>query len=300
MSTDTSVIEALTREPVTWQVEQADLIRYSAVSRDFNAIHYDEAAAQAAGFPRPIAHGMLNLGLVLSRVADACGIAAVRASYTRFRAPAPVGARLTLRFTVDGEHGPATGLHATVENDDAQPVLTSHVEIGSPTPGVPEASAAAEPVGELVAERSFVVEQGPATRFAGALGARAEEFHRKDTAEAAGHPSIPVVPTFGFALPSWGFFPELPGNEHAEMPDALRDCQTWSRTDRAVIHAGQEFHHDRPVYVGETLRARSFVTDRSAKSRGERVLRFTTVVTHFTDDSGAPVLRSGMALVVAE
>lgn len=297
MSSDEGAIARLTGDPVTWQVAQADLIHYSGVSRDFNDIHYDDSAARAAGFPRPIAHGMLNVGLLLTRVADMLGVDAVRASETRFRAPAPVGSQLTLCFeTQDDSDG--TTLTATVTDDAAKTVLTSRVETGAQAADSPR--AAPDPAGELVAERTLVVEQGPATRFAGALGATSPVFHRRDAAEAAGHPSIPVVPTFGFALPGWGFFPELPGNEHADMPDAVRDCQAWAKTDRAVIHASQGFRHSRPMYVGETLTARSFVTDRSAKHRGDRVLKFTSIATHFADVRAAHVLTSAMTLVVTE
>jgi acyl dehydratase len=300
MPSDEAALARLTGDPVTWQVAQADLIRYSGVSRDFNDIHYDDSAATAAGFPRPIAHGMLNVGLLLTRVADRLGVDAVRASETRFRAPAPVGSQLTLSFETEDLDSDVTTLIATITDDAAKTVLTSRVETGAPAADSPNATQAPEPAGELVAERTLVVEQGPATRFAGALGATSPVFHRKDAAEAAGHPSIPVVPTFGFALPGWGFFPELPGNEHADMPDAVRDCQAWAKTNGAVIHASQGFRHSRAMYVGETLTARSFVTDRSIKQRGDRVLNFTSIATQFTDFRTAHVLTSAMTLVVTE
>lgn len=300
MPSDEAGLARMTSDPVTWQVAQADLIRYSAASRDFNDIHYDDSAAKAAGFPRPIAHGMLNVGLLLTRVADVLGVDRVRASETRFRAPAPVGSRLTLSFEEEEPDGDGTALTATVTDEAGQAVLTSRVETGPPAAAPSPTTPASEPAGELVAERILVVEQGPATRFAATLGATSPVFHRKDAAEAAGHPSIPVVPTFGFALPGWGFFPELPGNEHADMPDAVRDCQAWAETDSAVIHASQGFQHSRPMYVGETLTARSYVTDRAAKQRGDRVLKFTSIATHFTDDRAAHVLTSAMTLVVTE
>lgn len=297
MPSDEAALARLTGDPVTWQVVQADLIRYSAVSRDFNDIHYDDSAAKAAGFPRPIAHGMLTVGLLLTRVADELGVDAVRASETRFRAPAPVCSQLTLSFEAGGTAG---ALAARVTDEAGQLVLTSQVEAGPPAPASRHVTQPTRPAGELVAERTLVVEQGPATRFADALGAKSPVFHRKDAAEAAGHPSIPVVPTFAFALPGWGFFPELPCNEHAETPDAVRDCQAWAKTDGAIIHASQGFRHTRPMYVGETITARSFVTDRSAKRRGDRVLEFTSVATHFTDVRAAHVLTSAMTLVVTE
>ncbi len=38
---------------------RADLVRYAAATRDFNPIHWDHAAARAAGLPGVIAHGLL-------------------------------------------------------------------------------------------------------------------------------------------------------------------------------------------------------------------------------------------------
>jgi acyl dehydratase len=296
MSNDARMLRELTGTPITWEIRQQDLVRYSACARDFDAIHYDPEAAEAAGFDRPIAHGMFNLGLVLTRVSDATGVEAVRASTTRFRAPAHVGSRLTLQFEADG----GTVLTAAVTTDGGDTVLTSRVTLGSRPASGAGNSVSTDPVGELAADRWVVVEQGPATRFAATLGAQSAELLHRDAAEAAGHPSIPVLPTFAFALPGWGFFPELPGNEEAEMPDAVRDCQSWAGTDRAVVHAGQAFHHTRPMYVGETLRARSVVTDRSTKQRVERTLAFTDVATVFTDQAGAHVVTTSMTLVVTD
>lgn len=37
---------------------------YGEVNNDANAIHYDEAAARAAGFERPIVHGAITLALI--------------------------------------------------------------------------------------------------------------------------------------------------------------------------------------------------------------------------------------------
>ena len=38
---------------------QADLVAFSDLSGDYNPIHLDAAAARAAGFERPLCHGML-------------------------------------------------------------------------------------------------------------------------------------------------------------------------------------------------------------------------------------------------
>lgn len=275
----------------SWTVKQDDLVRYAAASRDFNKIHYESDAAQAFGFERPIAHGMLNLGIVLTRVADIVGVASIRSSRTRFNAPAYVGSRLTLAFVRT-----RTALAATITDKAGAKVLTSQIALGEPDHG---GNCHENPDGEVVAERVLVVEQGPATRFAHALGAGSASFLRADAARAAGFSSIPVVPSYAFALPGWGFFPEFEGNEAATIPDAVLDCQAWARTTGPVVHAAQSFTYARPMFVGETVRSRTVVVGRATKQRGERTLHFTDVHSVFTDSEGGHILTSGTTLVVS-
>ena len=45
------------------RVDLIDIAAYAEASGDHNPIHLDAAAAQEAGFPRQIAHGMLTMGL---------------------------------------------------------------------------------------------------------------------------------------------------------------------------------------------------------------------------------------------
>jgi len=45
-------------------IKQIDLVRYAGASGDFNPIHNDVAAAQAAGLPGTIAHGMYIMALM--------------------------------------------------------------------------------------------------------------------------------------------------------------------------------------------------------------------------------------------
>ncbi|AMB99635.1 hypothetical protein AWM75_06410 [Aerococcus urinaehominis] len=46
-------------------INQATIQAYAQASGDFNPIHLDQAAAQAAGFDRQIVHGMLSMGICL-------------------------------------------------------------------------------------------------------------------------------------------------------------------------------------------------------------------------------------------
>ena len=279
------------QEPETWRVRvtQADLVRYAGAARDFNAIHYDAAAAQEFGFDRPVAHGMLTLGRLLTRLADRFGADAIRSSTTRFNGPAYVDSELEFTMAPAGDNR----ISATVTDEADGAVLSATVELGS------SRSEVDQPKGELVAERWLRVEQGPATNVAQTLGVRHGMFLRQDAAHQAGYRSVPVLPTYGFVLPSWGFFPELPGNERATVPDAVRDCQEWAGTSGPVVHAGQRFVHSRPLFVGETVLARALVAGRTTKQSGGRTLHFTEIETVITDREDAHVLTSAMTLVVA-
>lgn len=284
-------LNMLTTHDFKWTVKQEDLVRYSAAALDFNSIHYDATAARESGFDAPIAHGMLNLGLLMTRLVDAVGIETIRSSRTRFSAPAHVGAELRLSF----DRVDRGGLTATIINDEGQTVLSTNIELGAQSSV--HYPCEVHPQGELVADRWFVVEQGPATRFAATLDVRSASFHRKDAAKAGGFAAIPVLPTFGFVLPGWGFFPELAGNEGATAPDAVRDCQDWAQTREAIIHVGQSFQYSGLLLVGALVRSRSTVVNRFCKQRGARVLRFTEVSSVLTDFKGDHLLTSAMTLL---
>lgn len=61
-----------------------DFVRYAGASGDFNALHYDEAYARAAGFPSVFAQGMFDAGVLASYAAAWLGPAGVRRFHARF------------------------------------------------------------------------------------------------------------------------------------------------------------------------------------------------------------------------
>lgn len=62
--------------PTIRQTFTAEMVGlYGQVNGDRNMIHYDEAAARAAGFPRPIAHGALAVAVVTQACRDYWGSA---------------------------------------------------------------------------------------------------------------------------------------------------------------------------------------------------------------------------------
>jgi acyl dehydratase len=83
--------------------EQALLYRLSG---DYNPLHADPAAARAAGFERPILHGLCSYGIccraVLKAYAD-YDPARIRAHDARFTAPVWPGETLAVELWRDGD-----------------------------------------------------------------------------------------------------------------------------------------------------------------------------------------------------
>lgn len=99
-------------------------LRYAEATGDRNAVHIDDAAARAAGFPGVIAHGLGALGLVTSAlVRTACAGDAGRLRRLRARISAPVfpGSTLTMHYGPDGGSDSTVAFDAT--GPDGRPAL---------------------------------------------------------------------------------------------------------------------------------------------------------------------------------
>jgi acyl dehydratase len=68
----------------THTLTRTDLVRYAGASGDFNPMHTDDLAAQAAGLPSVFGHGMLSMGLLGSALTDYVGVASLRSYKVRF------------------------------------------------------------------------------------------------------------------------------------------------------------------------------------------------------------------------
>src|SRR5262245_65837494 len=66
------------------ELTRTDLVRYAGASGDFNPMHHDEVAAQAAGLPSVFGHGMFSMGLLGRALTDYVGIGNLRKYQVRF------------------------------------------------------------------------------------------------------------------------------------------------------------------------------------------------------------------------
>ena len=83
----------LTLDPIS----AVDLALYAAASGDLNPLHLDADVARAAGFERPIAHGMRTMACVARMFTQHFGATALRALNTRFVGTAALGDILVMR-----------------------------------------------------------------------------------------------------------------------------------------------------------------------------------------------------------
>lgn len=65
-------------------ISAIDLALYASASGDHNPLHLDADVAQAAGFERPVVHGMLSMACAGRLFTAQFGVGAVQALNTRF------------------------------------------------------------------------------------------------------------------------------------------------------------------------------------------------------------------------
>ena len=82
------------------EITRTRIFQYAASSGDFSVLHTDEPAAQAAGYPSIMAHGMMTMAMSCRVVTDWFGREALTALTSRFTAVVFPGDRLTTVATV--------------------------------------------------------------------------------------------------------------------------------------------------------------------------------------------------------
>lgn len=86
-------------------VSAVDLALFAAASGDHNPLHLDADVARAAGFERPVVHGMFTMACVARLFTQHFGAGCVLSLQTRFIGAALLGDRLEFSATlarVDG------------------------------------------------------------------------------------------------------------------------------------------------------------------------------------------------------
>ena len=119
--------------------------------------------------------------------------------------------------------------------------------------------------------------------FALATGQQDPVFTDLDAARAAGHPDLPVPPTFCFGV-------------DLEVREPFGYLTDLGVDLRAVLHGEQEFTHHRTAHAGDELTSSPVITDVYAKKGG--ALTFLVSESPVVDQDGRPVVTLRNTLVV--
>src|SRR5258708_30571093 len=92
-----------TAPAIDHELTRTDLVMYAGASGDFNPMHHDEIAAQAAGLPSVFGHGMFTAGLLATAVTNYVGIGNLKSYRVRFTKQTWPGEVLTTSVTVRGK-----------------------------------------------------------------------------------------------------------------------------------------------------------------------------------------------------
>ncbi len=85
---------------VSHELTRTDLVKYAGASGDFNPMHSDEVAAQAAGLPGVFGHGMFSMGLLGRALTDWAGVGNLKNYRVRFTKQTWPGEILSTRIVV--------------------------------------------------------------------------------------------------------------------------------------------------------------------------------------------------------
>lgn len=115
-------------EVVVEDVQREDFVRFAGATGDFNPMHYDEPAAEAAGHPSVFGPGMLTGGFASHMVSDWFGLANVESFSVRFTSRVWPGDTVTVAGEVtavdDRDDGALVEAEFEATNQDDETVVT--------------------------------------------------------------------------------------------------------------------------------------------------------------------------------
>lgn len=110
-------------------VSAAELALYAAASGDLNPLHLDAEVARAAGFDRPVVHGMLTMAYAGRLLTSRFGPATLRSLSTRFLGVARLGDTLVLRATLARAEGDTAHYRLQGQTTDGTPIVTGSAQV---------------------------------------------------------------------------------------------------------------------------------------------------------------------------
>jgi acyl dehydratase len=153
-------------------------------------------------------------------------------------------------------------------------------------------------VGKPTSKAVIALERQPVSNFAKAVKDDNPIYQNVEAARAAGFDDIPAPPTWGFAMGSWGTYPEAqPADAAAIKSPIMEIIGTLMSSGGLVLHGEQEFEYHKPLVVGTTLASEGKVVDVYEKQSGERTMTFVVTENEYRDPAGELVLTTRMNLI---
>lgn len=153
-------------------------------------------------------------------------------------------------------------------------------------------------IGKVSARRVVAVDRAPVSAFAKAVKDRSPVYQDLRQAREAGFDSIPAPPTFPFAMPYWGEYPELQdGLEPVKGSNPMWEVM-GKLGPGLILHGEQEFEYSRPVVVGDVLEAEDVLSDVYQRETETHVMTFLVTETQWrVKDTGEHVVTARFNLV---
>jgi hypothetical protein len=153
-------------------------------------------------------------------------------------------------------------------------------------------------IGKPTGRSKVVVERGPVSQFAAAVGSTSPIYRDLDAAEAAGFASIPTPPTWPFAMEFSGKFDEMQPADAQTGNPLMAAVGRIMANGGLLLHGEQEFIYHRNIEVGDVLVGEGRVADAYQKeSKGKTMTFFVTETTWSDDQTGEPVVTAIFNLI---
>lgn len=110
-------------------VTAVDLALYAAASGDHNPLHLDMEVARAAGFEKPLVHGMLTMAFAGRLLTETFGLLALQSLATRFVGAAKLGDTIVLRGTLAEVTQDVAAYQLLAQNDTGSELLTGLAKV---------------------------------------------------------------------------------------------------------------------------------------------------------------------------
>lgn len=110
-------------------VTAVDLALYAAASGDHNPLHLDLEVARAAGFEKPLVHGMLTMAYAGRLLTERFGLLALQSLATRFVGAAQLGDTIVLQGTLTGVTGDVAAYQLLAKNGAGSELLSGLAKV---------------------------------------------------------------------------------------------------------------------------------------------------------------------------